>query len=113
MDWTKPLHDARPMGFEWFADCWTKEESSPAAGDFRVLGVGGHDSAGWEAWRVKMSASQDEIRRNGRQGFPAELTEPNRRRPRVGECDDAAHEVFLIAGDLCGVSVSTMIMRPR
>jgi hypothetical protein len=60
-----------------------------------------------------MSASQDEIRRNRRQNFPAELAEPNRCRPRVGDCDDAAHEVFLIAGDVCGVSVSTMTMRPR
>ena len=41
-----------------------------------------------------MSALQDEIRRNGRQGFPAELAEPSRCRPRFGECDDAAHEVF-------------------
>ena len=59
------LHDARlPWAFEWFADCWTKEESSPAAGDFRVLG--GRwivDSSGSEAWRIKMSASQDEIQR--------------------------------------------------
>ena len=31
----------------------------------------------------------------------------------VANVTNAAHEVFLISGDLCGVSVSTMTMRPR
>ncbi len=40
--------------------------------------IGGYDSSGPEAWRVKISAVQDEIGRDGRQGFPAEMAKPNR-----------------------------------
>jgi hypothetical protein len=113
MDWTKPPHDARGMGVEWSADSCMDEESSPAAKDCRVLRIGGHDFSGSEFWRLKLSALPDEIGYNKNQGFPTMLAEPNRYGARLGECDDAAHEVFLMAGGLCGVSVSTMIMRPR
>lgn len=77
MDWTKPPHDARPMGVEWSADSCMDEESSPAAEDCRVLRAGGHDSSGSESWRLKISALPNEIWHNGNQSFPAMLAEPN------------------------------------
>src|ERR1700730_5297145 len=54
------------------------------------------------------------MRRWGKQGFSADLVEPNRRRPRTakGQCR-AVHEVFPIAGDLWADSISTVTMRPR
>ena len=60
-----------------------------------------------------MSAPQDEIRRNGGRAFPQSWRSQTGERRDLANIDDAAHEVSLIAGDLCGVSVSTMTMRPR
>jgi hypothetical protein len=77
MDWTKPLHDACPMGIEWLAEPWMKEKNSVAEDDYPGLPRDGDESSGPKAWRVRISAWPDGIRRGGRQGFPAELAEPN------------------------------------
>ena len=77
MDWTKPLHKARPMGIEWLVELRTKTENEAAGDDSPALRRGDNDFYGSKGWRARMSPWQYEIGCGVGQSFAAELVGPN------------------------------------